>query len=139
MNVCAHVCACMCTRVCAFVLVCVYISTQWYSVSLCVYGSLAGQILNLALWMYNVETIAFFSARTFQPCEPGTLSKNKESATVLCVVLVAQSCLTLCNPMDCSPPGFSIHGILQARVGMWVAISSSNSAVGLYRKCSFMP
>ena len=31
-------------------------------------------------------------------------------ATVLC--LVAESCLTLCNPMDCSPPGSSIHGIL---------------------------
>ena len=30
--------------------------------------------------------------------------------------LVAQSCLTLCDPMDCSPPGSSAHGILQARV-----------------------
>ena len=30
-------------------------------------------------------------------------------------VLVFQSCLTLCNPMDCSPPGSSVHGILQAR------------------------
>ena len=29
---------------------------------------------------------------------------------------VAQSCLTLCDPMDCSPPGSSIHGIFQARV-----------------------
>ena len=29
-------------------------------------------------------------------------------------VLVAESCLTLCNPMDCSPPGSSVHGILQA-------------------------
>ena len=35
---------------------------------------------------------------------------------------VAQSCLTLCNPMDCSLPGFSIHGIFQARVLEWVAI-----------------
>ena len=31
-------------------------------------------------------------------------------------VLVAQSCPTLCDPMDCSPPGFSIHGIFQARI-----------------------
>ena len=38
---------------------------------------------------------------------------------------VAQSCLTLCNPMDCSPPGSSIHGIFQARVLEWVAISFS--------------
>ena len=34
-----------------------------------------------------------------------------------------QSCPTLCDPMDCSPPGFSIHGILQARTLEWVAIS----------------
>ena len=33
--------------------------------------------------------------------------------------LVAQSCLTLCNPMDCSPPGSSVHGILQARILDW--------------------
>ena len=35
---------------------------------------------------------------------------------------VAQSCLTLSNPMDCSPPGSSIHGIFQARVLEWGAI-----------------
>ena len=38
---------------------------------------------------------------------------------------VAQSCPTLCNPMDCSPPGASIHGIFQARVLEWIAISFS--------------
>ena len=38
---------------------------------------------------------------------------------------VAQSCPTLCNPKDCSPPGSSIHGILQARVLEWVAIAFS--------------
>ena len=38
---------------------------------------------------------------------------------------VAQSCLTLCDPVDCSPPGSSIHGILQARTLEWVAISFS--------------
>ena len=31
-----------------------------------------------------------------------------------------QSCLTLCNPMDCSPPGSSVHGILQTRILEWV-------------------
>ena len=35
-----------------------------------------------------------------------------------------QSWLTLCNPMDCSPPGSSVHGILQARILEWVAIPS---------------
>ena len=32
------------------------------------------------------------------------------------VVLITQSFLTLCNPMDCSPPGSSVHGVLQARI-----------------------
>ena len=36
-----------------------------------------------------------------------------------------QSCPTLCDPMDCSLPGFSVSGILQARTLEWVAISSS--------------
>ena len=35
------------------------------------------------------------------------------------------SCLTLCDPMDCSPPGSSVHGILQARILEWVDVSSS--------------
>ena len=39
-------------------------------------------------------------------------------------VLVAQSCLTLCDPMDCSPPGSSVRGILQARTLEWVAVPS---------------
>ena len=38
---------------------------------------------------------------------------------------VAQSCQTLSNPMDCSLPGSSIHGIFQARVLEWVAIAFS--------------
>ena len=41
----------------------------------------------------------------------------------MCVQLL-QSCLTLCNPMDCSPPGASVRGILQARIVEWVAMSS---------------
>ena len=40
-------------------------------------------------------------------------------------VLAAQSCLTLCDPMDCSPPDSSVHGILQARILEWGAIPSS--------------
>ena len=41
---------------------------------------------------------------------------------------VAQSCLTLYDPMDCSLPGSSVHGILQARVLEWVAISFSRGS-----------
>ena len=42
----------------------------------------------------------------------------------MCVKL-PQLCLTLCDPMDSSPPGFSVHGILQARILAWVAMPSS--------------
>ena len=41
-------------------------------------------------------------------------------------VLVAQSSPTLCGPMDCSPPGSSVHGIFQARVLEWGAIAFSD-------------
>ena len=39
-------------------------------------------------------------------------------------VLVSESCMTLCDPMDCSPQSSSVHGALQARIVEWVAISS---------------
>ena len=42
--------------------------------------------------------------------------------------LVTQSCLGLCNPMDCSLPGSSVNGILQARILEWVATSSSRGS-----------
>ena len=41
-----------------------------------------------------------------------------------------QSCPTLFNPMDCSPPGSSVHGILQARILEWVAIFFSRGSSG---------
>ena len=41
---------------------------------------------------------------------------------------VAKLCLALCNPMECSPPGSSVHGTLQARIQEWVAISSSRGS-----------
>ena len=42
--------------------------------------------------------------------------------------LVAKSCLTLCDPMDCSRPGSPVHGILQARILKWVAMSFSRGS-----------
>ena len=42
--------------------------------------------------------------------------------------LVAKLCLTLCNSIDCSPPGSSVHGISQARILEWLAISFSRGS-----------
>ena len=50
---------------------------------------------------------------------PGVCSKESE---------VAQSCLTLCDPMDCSLPVSSVHGIFQTRVLEWVAVSFSRGS-----------
>ena len=61
-------------------------------------------------------------------------SKPNLPVCIVCVcmcVLVAQSYLTLCNPMDYSPPSISVHGILQARIPEWVAI--------LFSRLSFKP
>ena len=58
---------------------------------------------------------------------------------VLCCCLVAKSCLTLWDPIDCSPPGSSVHGISQARILEWVAISffrgSSQPRGGTHISC----
>ena len=48
---------------------------------------------------------------------------NKDSPVSICSV--TQSCLILCDPMDCSPPGSSVHGLVQARVLEWAALSYS--------------
>ena len=47
---------------------------------------------------------------------------------LLFTCLVVQSCLTLCDPMDCSSPGSFVHGILQARILEWVAMPSSRGS-----------
>ena len=84
--------------------------------------------------------MSFWSSFGFSPYS--LCSRSKESWTVpqKCHVLlhgthstrlvseVTQSCPTLCHPMNCSPPGSSIHGILQARILKWVAISFSRGS-----------
>ena len=54
-------------------------------------------------------------------------NRDPESSSLLGVWVCAQSlqsCPTFCDPMDCRPPGFTVYGILQARILKWVAISS---------------
>ena len=65
-------------------------------------------------------------------CMAESLHCSHETTTILLIsyvfVLVAQSCPTLCDPMDCSPPSFSVHGILQARILEWIAILFARGA-----------
>ena len=56
----------------------------------------------------------------------------------VCCAKLLQACLTLCDPMGRSPPGSSVHGILQARILGWVVMPSSISIKNCYLK-SFYP
>ena len=64
--------------------------------------------------IYSYEKLFILSTNVYQ--KPTLCESESE---------VAQSCPTLCDPVDCSPPGSSVHGILQARILEWVAISFS--------------
>ena len=66
----------------------------------------------------NIEEHISFEISVFILINPELLDYM-----VVAVVLVFQSCLTLCDPLDCGPPGFSVHRILQARILEWVAVS----------------
>ena len=73
---------------------------------------------------------------TFRPTQTFRLRLEFRGSTVIqilapgggCVCARAQSCPTLCDPMDYSPSGSSVHGILQARILEWVAISFSRGS-----------
>ena len=69
----------------------------------------------------NVEDKIHMAATQTQRAKIMCSMKQSESE-------VAQSCPTLCDPMDCSLPGSSVHGIFQARVLEWVAISFSRAS-----------
>ena len=94
----------------------------------------------------NCATITTIVSRTFSSCrntqhpinnnspcsaplETTTLLSVSMHLIILCTPAKSlQLCLTLCNPMDCSLPGSSVRGILQAGILEWFAISSSRGS-----------
>ena len=66
----------------------------------------------------------------FLPRQPTLLSFLSSCCSLLCLQAcsVAPLCSTLCDPVDCSPPGSSVHGISQARIPEWVAIPFSRGS-----------
>ena len=74
----------------------------------------------------------FMYPRQEEECEatlvqrPHTLSPVRKPNRMLAKLL--HSCPILCDPVDCSPPGSSVHGILQARILEWVAVSFSRGS-----------
>ena len=82
--------------------------------------------------MFRINFQSLSGTTTFYNLKHGYLSSLFPIPT-LCpghaaaAAKLLQSCLTLCDSMDCSLPGFSVHGFLQARTLEWVAISFSNA------------
>ena len=96
--------------------------------------SLASPVRNRALPIIS-GNIGCHSHQQLQPpldselvSPKGTQDMKTQIAGELRSALVTQSCLTLCSPMDCSLPGSSVHGIFQARILEWAAISSSKGS-----------
>ena len=58
----------------------------------------------------------------------GSQSQTRLSNFTFCLSVCSQSCPVLCDPRGCSPPGCSVHGIFQARIQKWAAISSSRGS-----------
>ena len=56
------------------------------------------------------------------------LQLNKSNISARTWKCELQLCFTLCDPRDCSPPGFSVHGILQARILEWIDVSFSRGS-----------
>ena len=66
---------------------------------------------------------------TFSPIPQNLhFHRNFHILCCCCCSLVVKPCPTLCNPMDCSPPGSSVYGISQAKILEWVAISFSRGS-----------
>ena len=65
------------------------------------------------------------SRAPYRPCQ---IYLEPQHSPLVCVCLVTQWCLTLCDPMDRSLPSFFVHVISQARILEWIAISSSRGS-----------
>ena len=91
-------------------------------------------IANLVIWQgIQLEAIIrhIGSPRITSPCTFPQKDTAASGPSHVHACAVVQSRLTRCNRMDCSPPGSSVHGILQARILEWVAISYSRGFITL--------
>ena len=100
------------------------------------YSLTSSLLVSLRLWTVNFTSVSqlFFLPLGWTECLnmgwgwvfPFRAQVGSDNVSVL----VAQLCLALCNPMEYSPPGSSVHGIFEASVPEWVVISSSRGPSG---------
>ena len=89
---------------------------------------------------WNVNTLVNFTIRelhiiklnTHCTCIQGTYFIPLCPLLYICCYLVTKLCLTLCDTLDCNPPGVSVHGISQARILEWIARNQTDRRI-LYR------
>ena len=77
----------------------------------------------------HVQTLKYFTnLNVWTSCLHYVCESGLNLRRWRCRCMCALSCLTLCDLMDCSPPGSSVHGIFQARILEWVATSFSRGS-----------
>ena len=91
---------------------------DWFPLDLLLLTLLSRRLLTSAIYTGSPHTAWWGRA-----LQDGSISKGASGS-----LLVARSCPTLCDPVDCRPPGSSIHGLLQARMLAWVAVSFSRGS-----------
>ena len=81
----------------------------------------------------NITKVALVSCNQNSPCLMTTVlpSARGDRDECVCACVYAQLCLTPCDPIDCSPPDSSVHGISQARILEWVAIPLFRASIFL--------
>ena len=107
-----------------------FLNCFWALNNVYMYAAAAAKLLSRVRLCATPETAAHQAPRPWD--SPGKNTGVGCHLLLQCMkvkseIEVAQSCPTLSDPMDCSPPGSSVHGIFQARTLEWVAISFSNA------------
>ena len=91
-------------------------------------GSSVHGILQARIWEWVAMSFSRVSSQPRNRSQVPRIAGGFFTSIYCCCCLVAKSCQTLCNPMNCSLPGFSVHGILQPRILEWVDVSFSRGS-----------
>ena len=134
--VCVYIYVGVCKYICVYMCVCVYVRVYvcvYMCVCVCIYVCVCVTFNYLAtLNVLTLQTTKIFLNKLFKWASSSSLKNHNKCVCVrvcVCVCAHDQSRLTLCHPMDCSPPGPSVHGLSQARILEHNAISFSTEEI----------
>ena len=86
------------------------------------------QMYCISVYVLYIHLCFIQRTRFFSPLQSSNFKPHWKCVCISVLCSVALLCLTLCNTLDCSPPGSSVRGIFQPRILEWVAISSSRGS-----------